>query len=60
MSGGVRGGGATPPPTRFKYGSIRQRSEGARFWTVPVLLRRAARRSVKVLGLGSFGLYAGL
>jgi hypothetical protein len=24
MSGGVRGGGATPPPTRFSYGSIRQ------------------------------------
>ncbi len=24
MSGGVRGGGATPPPTRFQYGSIRQ------------------------------------
>src|SRR6185437_16466964 len=21
MSGGVRGGGATPPPTRFRYGS---------------------------------------
>jgi hypothetical protein len=27
MSGGVREGGATPPPTRSKYGSIRQRSD---------------------------------